>query len=320
MHTAEDLRAFYDSTLKSRMDALEHRRRTAVNGSLTATAGLVIAGLIIGIAMASSGGAVFMVLPIAAGGLIGAAVFKIATAGYRAAFKSTVVGSVIAFLEPGLRYDPERGISKEQFRAADLFRQRIDRYRSEDLVQGRIGQTDILFSEVHAQYKTTSHTGKTTQTHWHTIFKGVFFMADFHKHFRGRLLVLPDTAQKLFGEFGQSLQALNFTRGALIKLEDPEFEREFVVYGDDQVEARYILSPSMMERISAFRRKCGSPVHLSFLGSRVIVAFSVDQDMFEPTLLGPADFETIRLYAAQLRLVTSIVDDLNLNTRIWSKA
>lgn len=319
MKTPEELRAFYDGTLRPQLEALEQRRQRAVHGSSLAVAALVIGGLVVGAMLASSGGPILMIIPVVVGMIIGAGVFKLSTAGYCREFKNTIVRGVIEFLEPGLRYEPERGITQEMFRAADLFQQRIDRYQCEDLVEGRLGQTEIAFSEVHAEYKTTSRNGKTTQTHWHTIFKGLFFIGDFHKDFHGRMVVLPDTAEKFLGGLGQTLQAMNPSRQLLIKLEDPEFEREFVVYGTDQIEARYLLSPSMMERITAFRRKQGGDVFLAFVGSRVVVAVSTKENLFEPRLFGATDFQTLLTYAAQLSLATDIVEDLNLNTRIWSK-
>ena len=36
-----------------------------------------------------------------------------------------------------------------------------------------------------------------------------------------------------------------------MKLENPDFEKTFDVYSTDQIEARYLLSPSMMERLLA---------------------------------------------------------------------
>ena len=321
MKTLDDLRAFYETDLKARMDDLEQRRRRTVSNGSIAVAVLGIVGYVVGVMMASAGGGpFFMIIPIIVGLIIGAALLFGFSAGYRRDFKNTIVRGVIEFMEPDLRYFPEEGIGNVQFRVSELFQQHIDRYRCEDLVKGRVGQTEVMFSEVHAEYKTTSGTGKNRRTHWHTIFKGLFFIGDFHKDFHGRTVVLPDRAQKLFGGLGQALQSLNFTRGKLIKLEDPEFEREFVVYGDDQIEARYILSPAMMERITAFGRNRNTSVYLSFVGSLVYVGFSTKKNLFEPKLFGPADFETLVEYVAELRLATDIVDELNLNARIWSKA
>ena len=320
MKTLDDLRAFYETDLKARMDALEQRRRRAVTNGSIAVAVLGIVGFVVGVMMASAGGPLCMIIPIIVGLVIGAALLFGLSAGNRREFKNTIVRGVIEFMEPDLRYFPEEGIGKVQFRASDLFQQHIDRYRCEDLVKGRVGQTEVMFSEVHAEYKTTSGTGKNRRTHWHTIFKGLFFIGDFHKDFHGRTVVLPDRAQKLFGGLGQALQSLNFTRGKLIKLEDPEFEREFVVYGDDQIEARYILSPAMMERITAFGRNRNTSVYLSFVGSQVYAAFSTKKNLFEPKLFGHANFDTLVEYVAEIRLATDIVEELNLNTRIWSKS
>ncbi|UCG49610.1 MAG: DUF3137 domain-containing protein, partial [Phycisphaerales bacterium] len=102
--------------------------------------------------------------------------------------------------------------------------------------------------------------------------------------------------------------------------EDPEFERNFAVYGSDQIEARYILSTSLMSRIVDFKKGSGRKIHLSFVGSRVFVAISYTRSLFEPRIFTTLlDFEPIRGYFEDLQLAVGIVDELNLNTRIWSK-
>jgi hypothetical protein len=315
MKSVAELQTFYESTLKQEISALEQRRRSSVIGFLVVVGILGGIGLLLAMPILASGNPIFLIFLLLGIVVVSAGAFKLFTSGYRTDFKHAVVRRLIEFLEPGLRYLPEQGIAKDMFKASELFRQSIDRYKSEDLVEGRIGQTDIAFSEVDAEYKTGSGKDET----WHTIFKGLFFVGDFHKHFRSRMVILPDKAEKLFGALGQKFQAMNFSRGKLIKFEDPEFEREFVVYGDDQIEARYILSLSMMERIVAFQRKMGTEIFVSFYGSRVVVAVPKKEDWFEPFLLGSADFSTVLTYAAQLRLAVDIVEDLNLNTRIWSK-
>jgi hypothetical protein len=105
-----------------------------------------------------------------------------------------------------------------------------------------------------------------------------------------------------------------------VKLEDPEFEREFVVYSSDQVEARYILSTSLMKRIVDFRRSCDKKLHLSFINSQVNVAISFKRNLFEPKLFSTLlDFGPIQEYFEDLCLAVGIVEDLNLNMRIWTK-
>ena len=81
--------------------------------------------------------------------------------------------------------------------------------------------------------------------------------------------MFTDTAEKMFCFIGTKLQKMNKARGELVKLENPEFESEFAVYSDDQIESRYILSPSLMERILSFKKQTKKSIQLSFIDSRL---------------------------------------------------
>lgn len=241
-------------------------------------------------------------------------------AAYGLAFKERAGSALVRAMEPGLEYHPEGGIHEEEFTASGLFR-RPDRYSFEDYVHGNIGDTAIRFSEVHAKERQTSGSGKNRKVKYVTFFHGIFFIADFHKEFQGRTQVMPDTAEKAFGFLGKALQGFRpFSSDELIYMEDPVFEKEFVVHGTDQVEARYILSPSMMERIVALQAHWGR-VRMAFQGSKVIVAIDHRKNWFEPDLKVPADEpEQVVRIASELQEVFDLVEALNLNTRIWSKA
>jgi hypothetical protein len=254
-------------------------------------------------------------------GVLSGIAFFVSTKSYKRNYKDQVVRSVITSYQADLRYQPEGYIGEHTFRASKLFLNGIDRYKGEDYVAGRRDKTDFEFSELHAEYKTHSTDSKgRRQTQWHTIFKGVFFIADFHKDFRTHTVVLPDTAEKLFGFLGQKLQGMNMVRGELIKLEDAEFEKEFCVYGDDQIESRYILSPGLMRRILDCKAKFRSKVYLAFLNSKVYMAIESRKNYFEPNVFSAADdMGPVNQFREDLDLIVDIVDDLNLNTRIWTK-
>ena len=317
MKTLEELKAFYTNELSADLQQLENKRKQVIQNTLIAIGVVMVLGLIGAGVMVSQGApppALLFVL--IAGIIIGAIAFACIAKGYKRQFKRHIIPKIVQFADPGLSYHPTEKINQLTFKSSKLFTHSIDRYKGEDLVRGRLDKTDIVFSELHAEYKT----GSGKDTHWHTIFKGLFFIADFNKHFRGQALVLPDSAEKLFGGFGKMLQSWNMGRPDLIQLEDPEFEREFVVYGTDQIEARYILSTSLMQRILDFKRKTGTKIYLSFVGSQVFVAVPMKKNMFEPKYFSSIrDFSPILDYYKDLTFAVGIVDDLNLNTRIWSK-
>ena len=239
---------------------------------------------------------------------------------YRQSFKSNVVAEIVKLYNPEWQYHFDSCINQADYEKSGLFRQHVDRYSGDDLVVGQIEKTDFQFSELHTQYKQVTYGSKgQRREHWVTIFRGLFMHADFNKNFSGTTSVLPDTAEKLFGAFGQSLQKLS-NRGDLVKLENQEFEKRFVVYSSDQVEARYILTPSIMESMVNLSVHFGNSVYFSFVGSRVYFARSFSNGLFEPRLFrSGVNFNDVKEMFELFGMISVLVQELNLNTRIWTK-
>jgi hypothetical protein len=246
---------------------------------------------------------------------------------YISLFKHDIIREIFSQINPGLEYAPMEYVYQNDFTQSQLFSSSITDYKGEDLVQGvikpseaeqkqgNLGETMLKFSEICAQKTTRS----SKHRHTITIFRGLFFIADFNKKLRGTTLVKPDTAENLLGRLGTFLQEVNpIERGELVQLENPEFEEHFVVYSDDQQEARYILSSQIMERIVEFKHKTQQAVYMSFRKGKVYVALSGSKDRFEPsffrTLLRN---ELIEQYIIDIELVLGLVEELNLNRRIW---
>jgi hypothetical protein len=232
----------------------------------------------------------------------------------RKQFKAHVIRQFIKLIDPSFLYQPDSCIHSSDYKYSGIFQKAYDSYRGDDYVCGQIGDTNLAFSEIETSYKTGSGNSRRTVT----IFHGLFAIADFQKNFTGSTYVLPDEAEANLGWIGQQLQGMNTSHGELIKLEDPEFEKLFVVYGDDQIESRYILSTSLMQRITRFRQKANVKVSIAFRGSKLYVAIHRNRDLFEPSLLTSYLKEgALDCYMEDLELIMGMVDDLNLNVNIW---
>lgn len=235
-------------------------------------------------------------------------------------FKSTVVAEIVKQIDSSWLYVYDSCINERNYQQSGLFPHHYDRYRGEDFVSGRIDKTDFEFSELHTKFKRVTYGAKgRRQEQWITIFRGLFMHADFNKNFSGTTFVLPDTAERLLGAFGQSLQKLS-GRGELVKLENPEFEKRFVVYSSDQVESRYILTPAIMESIVNISNRFGGEIYFSFVGSRVYFANSINQELFEPSIFrSGVNFSDVKEMFDLFEMILVLVQELNLNTRIWTK-
>ena len=319
MKTIEELKKFYETELLTSLQAQEQERKGLLRKCIiifliAAVVGLVVMGVlsVYGSFKQSAFPIIGLVLPLGCAFGISMIISK----GYVSEFKHLIISRLVSFIDEGLTYNAKDYIDRPTFMQSQIFKTWPNKYKGDDLVEGTIGETEIRFCELDAKHESGSGKNRTVVT----VFKGLFFIGDFNKHFSCQTVVLPDNVEKHFGRLGQKLQAMNFTRGQLIKMDDPEFEKHFVVYGNDQIGARYILSMSLMRRIVDFQNRTGKSICLSFVGSMVFVAISYSKNLFEPrvfrTLL---DFEPVREYFEDMQTAIGIVEDLNLNRRIWTK-
>lgn len=232
-------------------------------------------------------------------------------------FKQEAIPRLLQTALPGFWYDSNLCVSESEFCDSSLFI-RPDRYNGKDYFEGTHGKTGLHFSLVHAEerYETTTtdtdsdgHTTTQTEEHWRDIFKGLFFAADFNKHFNGHTLIRAGKAGLFSGLFGN-----------LVKLEDPRFSQQFKVYSSDQVEARYLLTPRMMERLLDLKNSLGN-IEISFIGSWInIAAGGFPYNAFEPDVKQPfTDPVQVERTLGWIFLVVGMVEELDLNTRIWTK-
>lgn len=319
MSNYKDFKEFYETKLLSDLKLLDSDRKK-VDKRVILIIAIMLVAIIIEVKLIPSGIGYWKGIIQIITGFAGFICISQVSKEYRLNFKTKIIAKISGFVDESLTYLPEGSVSRDEFVKSAIFQKSCNSFKGEDHIQGKMGKTAIEFSEVVARHKTTTGTGSNRKTNYVTIFKGIFFVADFNKHFKTRTLVLPDTAEKLLGKLGQKLQSMSFTRGELIKLEDPEFEKEFCVYGDDQVESRYILSTSLMRRILEFKKKWDTKIYLSFVDSKVYIAISLKKNLFETRLFKTiVDYSFIEENVKYLILLTSIVEDLNLNTRIWTK-
>jgi len=107
-------------------------------------------------------------------------------------------------------------------------------------------------------------------------FRGMFGWLRFKKKLNGHTVVLP---HQLTTQLDR-LASFNFTEEQRVHLEDPRFTNQFVVYSTDQVEARYVLSVALMERITLFAEKFKKPIFLSFQNQQLFIAIKNENGLF----------------------------------------
>ena len=137
--------------------------------------------------------------------------------------------------------------------------------------------------------------------------RGMFGWCRTSRRYEGDILVLPDHLEDKAGYLAHHVQALQKRFHArLVRLEDPEFERRFVVYADSEVSARMLLTPAMMRRMTALRDAFGRDLMFSFSRGCLYYAASMPQGF-------------LRLRPASLgggRMLETVCNDITLSGRV----
>lgn len=145
----------------------------------------------------------------------------------------------------------------------------------EDLFQGAYKGSAFELYEGHLEQRTTDSKGRTRYT---TVFRGQLMRMRFPRDFLGVTIVRRDAG--VFNVFGGG--KADGRKLERVRLVDSRLERAFEIWGTDQVEARYLLHPVMMERLLELETKLhGKRLRCAFEGGDCLVAVE-GGNLFEP--------------------------------------
>ena len=191
-------------------------------------------------------------------------------------FKNKYVLSSLNKIFTDLKYFPDKGLDYgviANTRMMDMG----DRYSSNDYFEGKYKNVNVKQADVHIEeeQQTTDSDGHTTTT-WVTIFEGKWMIFDFNKTFTANVQV----SQKGFGNsrvnnWGEK------NKYKKVEMEDAEFNKMFRIYAQNEHDAFYILTPSLMEKIKNLARTVSGKLLLCFINNELHIGLYNYKDSFE---------------------------------------
>ena len=225
-------------------------------------------------------------------------------------FKEKIISKMVAFVNPSVKYIPMAHLSLNDVFESGLFEERNYKIDGSDQISGRHNGVPFIACDLDLQYKRKFSEEKEQPE---VIFYGQFFVARFNKKFNSPVYVIP-TSKKSSG--------LISGMGEQVQLEDPEFMKMFRVYAYDQIEARYILTPSLMERLKELAKRTKGSYHVAFYNNKITVANNSGINNFEvgyTKSLTKKENELLIDFYTDLCNQFAIIDELKLNINIWKK-
>lgn len=213
-------------------------------------------------------------------------------------YKEIFVHAVINDMNADLNYYPYTGMQEEEFQKFRIYRK--SRIKSEDRITGVYCGIKFSLSEVHSN-------GRFYMKTDNPLIAAIMLIKIFYDNymdFDGNVLIC-ELAKKTSGKTIVVSRELNTKIfGEKEMMDDVDFMRDFRVFADDKVEARYLLTPAFMERLREINRETSGEFSLStvFMDKRLYLFLNGAPDLFETTLFDrPASIELAREYQTQIR-------------------
>ena len=191
-----------------------------------------------------------------------------------------------------------------------------DRYSSNDYISGKYKNINVMQADVHIEEeRQTTDSDGGTDTTWVTLFKGRWMVFDFNKLFKANIQV----RQKGFG----NSQLSNW--GSKIKykkvmMEDQEFNNSFKTYAQDEHDAFYILTPSLMEKLKKLTSNISGKLLFCFVDNKLHIGIQNNKDSFEHSIFNKINEEkVINEISQDIKLITNFVDELSLDNDLFRR-
>ena len=179
-----------------------------------------------------------------------------------------------------------------------------DRYSSNDYFKGKYKNIAFEMSDVEIEEEHTDSEGHTSYT---TIFKGQWYIFEFNKYFKSNMQVCDRRFH---------IAKRNFMKK--VEMEDIDFNKKFRILANSEMEAFYVLTPNMMERIKQLRETTQGRFVLCFIDNKLHIGLNNNKDFFEASIFRKVNFEeAVNKVKKEMSVITNFIDVLNLDNDLF---
>ncbi len=188
-----------------------------------------------------------------------------------------LIGKITDQLGFSYRRQMDRPSYFEKFDQLKFF-SAFNREHWEDEVRGIHNGQNFTICESHLKYKTS---GKNSSTR--TVFHGQIMIVDYPREFLGKTVLRRDAGvMNRFGKPGKE-----FHQVGLVSM---EFEKIYEAWSTDQVEARELLDPIVLERFQELERLFqGKVLQAAFSEGKLLIALSTGDRLNIGSMLKPLE-------------------------------
>lgn len=220
--------------------------------------------------------------------------------------KESILPLIINFFgEFQYTYNPS--LSEKVFNQSKIMK-KYDRIECDDGFNGQYDGVPVSIIEYTGKKQQIQQKENKAEVIYKKQAHGIIFRAEMNKKFEGQTLVLKDKG---------ILNSITRYKGLeRVGIESPTFEKLYEVYSDNQIEARYILTPVMLDCMENLI-KIFPKIEYSFLDNEIMINIMLKKNFFECSTFfrSVSNAKRIEKIFKQFYYLFEIVETLQLNQK-----
>ncbi len=219
---------------------------------------------------------------------------------YKALYKSTFVTGMLSEFFDDVFYDWQHGFTEQAVREFGLVKLG-NRFHTEDYLSASYKGIHFVQADVKVQYHSSSGKNSHTTT-----------------YFSGRMFVFDNPLKKVFSvqvfsdNFKYRAGNPNGFRMNKVDLESVAFNKAFDVKAVQEIDAFYMLTPQMIERLTMIKNQYGN-LAVHFANDKILVGINCGMKAFDGSITRKIDYNTEREQARKDSMVIiNLIETLKL--------
>ena len=229
---------------------------------------------------------------------------------FKKAYKHLIILEIFKKVFTNVNFLPDKGLNYNLFKTIDVL-DKPDRYTTNDYIKATYNNINFETADVHFEERHTTSKGRTYYT---TMFQGQWYIFDFNKSFVSDVQIIDSnfthTSRKSF--FSKPFNK--------IQLEDMEFNNLFDTYAQNDLDAFYLLTPHVIQKLKTLKYANSGNLIFCFNNNKLHIGVNNERNSFEPNLYRPININEIEQQTLQeIYDIISFINYLDLDNTLFRK-
>ena len=230
---------------------------------------------------------------------------------YKKIYKQNITLETFKCVFTDVDYSPNLGLPESVISSTKMMNTG-DRYHSNDYISAKYKEINFECADVYIEKK---YRDKDGHTHYITIFKGQWLIFDFNKTFKANVQICEKSfrGDKRGDLFSDEVYEK-------VKMEDVDFNKTFKIYAENEIDAFYVLTPNMMEKIKKLNNELHGNLLFCLINSKMHIGLHNSKDLFEPNVYKKINLEEEKQRILKdIKIITEFVDILDLDNDLFKR-